>query len=86
MPVARDLSDLVRRVRWARKHDEEAKKIAENARKFANDNLLPQHIICYHAVLFSVSLQQILLSYIYYVSTNYYSRCFLFYYRNGVKK
>lgn len=55
VPVSRDLSDLKDRVIWAREHDDEARKISENARKFANENLLPQHIICYHAVLFSVS-------------------------------
>ncbi|KAL0849394.1 hypothetical protein ABMA28_013695 [Loxostege sticticalis] len=53
VPVSRDLSDLKDRVIWAREHDDEARKISENARKFANENLLPQHIICYHAVLFS---------------------------------
>ncbi|KAG7311342.1 hypothetical protein JYU34_002380 [Plutella xylostella] len=52
VPVARDLSDLVQRIEWAKDHDEDASKIAKNARQFANDNLLPQHIICYHAVLF----------------------------------
>lgn len=55
VPVSRDLSNLKDRVIWARDHDEEARKIAENAKKFANENLLPQHIICYHGVLFSVS-------------------------------
>uniref|UniRef100_A0A1E1WTF6 Glycosyl transferase CAP10 domain-containing protein n=1 Tax=Pectinophora gossypiella TaxID=13191 RepID=A0A1E1WTF6_PECGO len=53
VPVARDLSDLKKRVIWARDHDDEARKIAENARKFANENLMPVHIACYHAVLFS---------------------------------
>ncbi|XP_028175683.1 protein O-glucosyltransferase 2-like [Ostrinia furnacalis] len=53
VPVSRDLSDLKERVIWAREHDEEARNIAENARKFANEHLLPQHIICYHGVLFS---------------------------------
>ncbi|XP_026757126.2 protein O-glucosyltransferase 2-like [Galleria mellonella] len=53
VPVARDLSDLTKRVKWALANDNEARTIAENARKFANNNLLPQHIICYHAVLFS---------------------------------
>ncbi|XP_034825897.1 protein O-glucosyltransferase 2-like [Maniola hyperantus] len=53
VPVKRDLSDLTDQVNWAIKHDEEAHNIARNARQFANDNLLPQHIICYHAVLFS---------------------------------
>ncbi|XP_059060520.1 protein O-glucosyltransferase 2-like [Achroia grisella] len=53
VPVARDLSDLTKRLKWALANDNEARKIAENARIFANNNLLPQHIICYHAVLFS---------------------------------
>ncbi|KAM3964768.1 protein O-glucosyltransferase 2 [Aphomia sociella] len=53
VPVARDLSDLTKRVKWALANDDEARKIAENARIFANNNLLPQHIICYHAALFS---------------------------------
>lgn len=55
VPVKRDLSDLVDQVKWALDHDEEAHYIARKARLFANDNLLPQHIICYHAVLFTVS-------------------------------
>lgn len=55
VPVRRDLSDLKERVLWAQEHDDEAYRIAQNARKFANENLLPQHIVCYHAVLFSVS-------------------------------
>ncbi|XP_072936890.1 protein O-glucosyltransferase 2-like [Epargyreus clarus] len=53
VPVARDLSDLKDRVIWAREHDEEAYQIAKNAYKFGNEHLLPQNIICYHAVLFS---------------------------------
>ncbi|KAI5632585.1 glycosyl transferase family 90 domain-containing protein [Phthorimaea operculella] len=53
VPIARDLSDLKEKILWARDHDDEARTIAQNARKFANENLLPQHVICYHAVLFS---------------------------------
>lgn len=55
IPVARDLSDLVERIQWAIENDEKAHNIADNGRKFAQENLLPQHIICYHALLFSVS-------------------------------
>lgn len=54
VPVKRDLSDLVDRVKWAQKNDEKAKQIAINARNFGNENLLPQHVICYHAALFWV--------------------------------
>ncbi|KAF9406309.1 hypothetical protein HW555_013264, partial [Spodoptera exigua] len=52
VPVKRDLSDLVDRVKWARDNDDKAKQIAGNARNFANNNLLPQNVICYHAALF----------------------------------
>lgn len=55
MPMKRDLSDLAARVRWARSHDDDAHRIANNARNFVNENLLPQHVICYHAVLLLVS-------------------------------
>ncbi|XP_038208405.1 protein O-glucosyltransferase 2-like [Zerene cesonia] len=53
VPVSRDLSDLKERILWAKDHDVEAYKIAINAKEFANENLLPQHILCYHVVLFS---------------------------------
>ncbi|VVC89633.1 unnamed protein product [Leptidea sinapis] len=53
IPVSRNLSDLTEQIKWARGHDSEAHKIAKNGQNFANENLLPQHIICYHAVLFS---------------------------------
>lgn len=55
VPVRRDLSDLVDRIKWARENDEKAQQIAINAKNFANENLLPQHVICYHAALFWVS-------------------------------
>lgn len=56
VPIKRDLSDLPEKIIWAREHDEEAHQIARNARNFATNNLLPQHVICYHAVLFLVSM------------------------------
>ncbi|XP_045458802.1 protein O-glucosyltransferase 2-like [Melitaea cinxia] len=52
VPIKSDLSDLPEKIIWAREHDEEAHQIARNARNFATNNLLPQHVICYHAVLF----------------------------------
>ncbi|CAD0196021.1 unnamed protein product [Chrysodeixis includens] len=58
IPVKRDLSDLVDRVKWARENDEKAQLIAKNALNFANKHLLPQHVICYHAVLFWVGMEQ----------------------------
>ncbi|XP_013168422.1 PREDICTED: KDEL motif-containing protein 1-like [Papilio xuthus] len=53
VPVARDLSDLVEKIHWALKNDDKAHNIAKNGRLFAEENLLPHHIICYHALLFS---------------------------------
>jgi len=53
IPVAADLSDLVERITWARNNDSKAKEISENAQKFAEDYLLPQNVLCYHAQLLS---------------------------------
>lgn len=36
-------------------HFEQAQQIALNAKRFAFDNLLPEHLYCYHAVYFLVS-------------------------------
>ncbi|XP_046961824.1 protein O-glucosyltransferase 2-like [Vanessa cardui] len=52
VPIRRDLSDLPDKINWAKENDEMAHQIARNAQIFANSHLLPQHIICYHAVLF----------------------------------
>lgn len=54
IPVKRDLSDLVEKLRWAKKHDEVAYKISRNGQLFARENLMPQNIFCYHAVLLKV--------------------------------
>ena len=51
IPVKQDLTDLLPRIDWARKNDQKAKKISENAQKFAQDHLLPQNVLCYHAQL-----------------------------------
>lgn len=56
VPFERDLSDLTDKIHWALEHDDEAQTIAKNARIFANEHLLPQKVICYHAALFSVCL------------------------------
>ena len=53
VPVAADLADLLQRVQWARDNDSKARQIAENAQKFAEDNLLPQNVLCYHAQMLS---------------------------------
>lgn len=51
VPVKSDLSDLVEKIRWAKKHDDVAYKISRNGQLFARENLMPQNIFCYHAAL-----------------------------------
>lgn len=51
IPIKTDLSDLVEKLEWARNNDHEAKQIAKNGQKFANENLLPKDIFCYYAML-----------------------------------
>ncbi|KZC09703.1 KDEL motif-containing protein 1 [Dufourea novaeangliae] len=53
VPIKSDLSDLVEKVMWAKKHDEDALEITKAARQFARDNLLPRDVLCYHVVLFN---------------------------------
>lgn len=55
VPVSHDLSDLIERIRWAHDNDAEAKKIALAGQKFAQENLMPKDIFCYHGRLFQVS-------------------------------
>lgn len=47
VPVQRDLSDLEDVLHFLLQHDEEAKKIAENAFEFTKENLMPQHMLLY---------------------------------------
>ncbi|EKE08762.1 MAG: KDEL motif-containing protein 1-like protein [uncultured bacterium] len=41
LPIRNDMSDLLEKIHWAKEHDLEARKIAETARAFALDNLMP---------------------------------------------
>ncbi|KAG8231930.1 hypothetical protein J437_LFUL011399, partial [Ladona fulva] len=52
VPFKSDLSDLLEKIEWAKRHDSEAKNIAEYGRLFADEHLTPQSIFCYHATLF----------------------------------
>lgn len=54
IPVKRDLSDLVERIQWAKENDETVRQIAMAGQRFAQSNLMPQNIYCYHAALFHV--------------------------------
>ncbi len=47
VPVKNDLSDLIGKLKWASAHDAECKKIAENARRFAEDNLMYNDVLNY---------------------------------------
>ncbi|CAG9853708.1 unnamed protein product [Phyllotreta striolata] len=53
IPVKEDISDIVEKIKWAIDHDEEAKAIAENSRRFINEHLLPKNIFCYHMHMFN---------------------------------
>jgi hypothetical protein len=47
LPLRNDLSDLLEKIAWAKEHDAECRQMAENARAFALQNLLPESIYAY---------------------------------------
>lgn len=49
VPVQKDLSDLVQKIKWAQQNDQKAKEIAKNGREFANEQISPLQVYCYHA-------------------------------------
>ena len=59
IPVRADMSDLLKKIEWARANDEKAKEIAQRAREFALTHLMPEHILeyCYKALVKYASLQ-----------------------------
>jgi len=60
IPVRSDLSDLTEKIAWAKTHDAEAKRIAQNGREFAITHLMPEHILeyCYKVLCKYASLQK----------------------------
>ncbi|XP_033754926.1 protein O-glucosyltransferase 2-like [Pecten maximus] len=52
VPFKLDLSDLEKRIEWAKKNDEEAQKISLKARQFVRENIMPRDIFCYHVKVF----------------------------------
>ncbi|XP_062610199.1 protein O-glucosyltransferase 2-like, partial [Saccostrea cucullata] len=52
IPFKRDLSDLRKKILWAKEKKLIAKKISRNAQEFVRENLLPKDIFCYHVKLF----------------------------------
>lgn len=59
IPLKGDLSDVFEKLQWAKDHDEEAKQIAENGRRFAKENIMPEHLYlyCYKVLVKYASLQ-----------------------------
>lgn len=60
IPFKEDLSDIFEKLQWAKEHDEEAKRIAENGRQFAKENIMPEHLYlyCYKVLKKYASLQR----------------------------
>ncbi|KAL2080797.1 hypothetical protein ACEWY4_022650 [Coilia grayii] len=52
IPFKADLSDLLDKIRWARNHDDEARKIALAGQEFARTHLMGDNIFCYYFRLF----------------------------------
>jgi len=47
VPMANDFSDLAEILEWLQTHDDEAEKIGQASRRFAMDNLQPEHVQCF---------------------------------------
>ncbi len=60
IPLQEDLSDVIEKIEWCRNNDEKAQKIAEEGRKFALENILPEHccLYCYKVLKKYASLQR----------------------------
>jgi hypothetical protein len=52
IPVKADAQDLVEKIQWAESHDERVEQIAQNAFRFAQDNLQYADILYYVYLLF----------------------------------
>ncbi|EDL95514.1 KDEL (Lys-Asp-Glu-Leu) containing 2 [Rattus norvegicus] len=48
VPIKRNLSDLLEKVKWAKENDEEAKRIAKEGQLTARDLLQPPRLYCYY--------------------------------------
>lgn len=60
IPIQSRLEDFLEKLEWAKSHDIECRKIAENATAFVVENLMPEHIWYYYALVLQeyASLQQ----------------------------
>ncbi|XP_025784707.1 KDEL motif-containing protein 2 [Puma concolor] len=52
VPIKRNLSDLLEKIKWAKENDEEAKKIAKEGQLSARDLLQPHRLYCYYYRVF----------------------------------
>uniref|UniRef100_A0A8C0NL19 Protein O-glucosyltransferase 3 n=1 Tax=Canis lupus familiaris TaxID=9615 RepID=A0A8C0NL19_CANLF len=48
VPIKRNLSDLLEKIKWAKENDEEAQKIAKDGQLAARDLLQPHRLYCYY--------------------------------------
>lgn len=48
IPVKRDLSDLLQKIRWAQKNDTQAEAIAKSGQSLVRDLLQPHRLYCYY--------------------------------------
>ena len=53
VPIKKDLSDLLERLKWCRTHDDKCKEIAENAKKLCNEVLTLKTMLKYGAYIFN---------------------------------
>ncbi|KYO44919.1 KDEL motif-containing protein 2 isoform A [Alligator mississippiensis] len=52
VPVKRRLEDLLEKIKWAKKNDEEARKIAKEGQLLARELLQPHRLYCYYYSVF----------------------------------
>lgn len=52
VPLKRDLTDTVEKIKWAKENDDEARRIANSGRSKAQELLTPINVLCYHAAFF----------------------------------
>uniref|UniRef100_A0A096MBI1 Protein O-glucosyltransferase 2 n=1 Tax=Poecilia formosa TaxID=48698 RepID=A0A096MBI1_POEFO len=52
IPIKANLGDLLEKIKWARDHDDEARKIALSGQQFARSHLMGDRIFCYYYTLF----------------------------------
>lgn len=53
IPVKNDFSDLIEKINWAKKNDDQVKKIIKNANYFANNNLKKEDLFYYMYITLS---------------------------------